>query len=70
MDVAHIQIQRLTPADAALYRDIRLEGLRCSPEAFGSFEIGYAASVAVVMTLVILAITGLQLFASRAWVRY
>ena len=39
-------------------------------EAFGSFEIGYAASVAVVMTLVILAITGLQLFASRAWVRY
>jgi len=39
-------------------------------EAFGSFEIGYAASVAVVMTLVILAITGLQLLASRAWVRY
>lgn len=40
MDVAHIQIQRLTPADAALYRDIRLEGLRCSPEAFGStFEV-------------------------------
>jgi multiple sugar transport system permease protein len=39
-------------------------------EAFGSFEIGYAASVAVVMTLVILAITALQLFASRAWVRY
>ena len=24
------------PADAALYRDIRLEGLRCNPEAFGS----------------------------------
>jgi multiple sugar transport system permease protein len=39
-------------------------------EAFGSFEIGYAASVAVVMTLVILAITGLQMLASRAWVRY
>ena len=38
-------------------------------EAFDSFEIGYAASVAVVMTLVILLITGLQLLASRAWVR-
>jgi ribosomal protein S18 acetylase RimI-like enzyme len=24
------------PADAASYRDIRLEGLRCDPEAFGS----------------------------------
>ena len=24
------------PADAALYRNIRLEGLRCNPEAFGS----------------------------------
>jgi multiple sugar transport system permease protein len=34
-------------------------------EAFDSFEIGYAASVAVVMTLVILAITCLQLLASR-----
>jgi ribosomal protein S18 acetylase RimI-like enzyme len=31
-----IQIRRLTPADAAVYRDIRLEGLRCNPEAFGS----------------------------------
>jgi hypothetical protein len=31
-----IQIRRLAPADAALYRDIRLEGLRCNPEAFGS----------------------------------
>ena len=39
-------------------------------EAFGSFEIGYAASVAVIMTLVILAITCLQFLASRAWVRY
>jgi multiple sugar transport system permease protein len=39
-------------------------------EAFDSFEIGYAASVAVVMTIVILAITGLQLYASRAWVRH
>ena len=39
-------------------------------EAFDSFEIGYAASVAVIMTLVILLITGFQLLASRAWVRY
>lgn len=39
-------------------------------EAFDSFEIGYAASVAVVMTLVILVITSLQLLASRLWVRY
>ena len=39
-------------------------------EAFDSFEIGYAASVAVVMTFVILVITALQLFASRAWVRH
>jgi multiple sugar transport system permease protein len=39
-------------------------------EAFDSFEIGYAASVAVVMTIVILAITTLQFMASRAWVRH
>jgi len=36
VDAAQIQVRRLTPADAALYRDIRLEGLRCNPEAFGS----------------------------------
>jgi hypothetical protein len=36
VDIALIQIRRLAPADAALYRDIRLEGLRCNPEAFGS----------------------------------
>jgi len=36
VDAAQIQIRRLTPADAALYRDIRLEGLRRNPEAFGS----------------------------------
>ncbi|HLM80269.1 MAG TPA: GNAT family N-acetyltransferase [Terriglobales bacterium] len=36
MDAAQIQIRRLAPADAALYRDIRLEALRCNPEAFGS----------------------------------
>jgi multiple sugar transport system permease protein len=39
-------------------------------EAFDSFEIGYAASIAVVMTAVILAITALQFMASRAWVRH
>jgi multiple sugar transport system permease protein len=38
-------------------------------EAFGSFEIGYAASVSVIMTLVILAITTAQLLASRFLVR-
>jgi RimJ/RimL family protein N-acetyltransferase len=36
VDAAPIQIRRLAPADAALYRDIRLEGLRYNPEAFGS----------------------------------
>jgi multiple sugar transport system permease protein len=39
-------------------------------EAFDSFEIGYAASIAVVMTVVILAITVLQFLASRAWVHH
>ncbi|HEX4184399.1 MAG TPA: GNAT family N-acetyltransferase [Stellaceae bacterium] len=36
MNATHIEIRRLTPADAATYRDIRLAGLRDSPEAFGS----------------------------------
>jgi GNAT superfamily N-acetyltransferase len=36
VDAAQIQIRRLTAADAALYRDIRLEGLRSDPVAFGS----------------------------------
>ena len=36
MDAPQIQIRRLAPADAASYRDIRLEALRCNPEAFGS----------------------------------
>jgi ribosomal protein S18 acetylase RimI-like enzyme len=31
-----IQIRRLVPADAGSYRSVRLEGLRCNPEAFGS----------------------------------
>jgi multiple sugar transport system permease protein len=39
-------------------------------EAFDNFEIGYAASVAVILTLVILVITSFQLLASRYWVRY
>jgi RimJ/RimL family protein N-acetyltransferase len=29
-------VRRLSPADAALFRDIRLEGLRCDPDAFSS----------------------------------
>jgi ribosomal protein S18 acetylase RimI-like enzyme len=39
MSVAPVEIRRLArddPADAALYRDIRLEALRANPEAFGS----------------------------------
>ena len=36
MNAANIQIRRVMPADAALYREIRLAGLRDSPEAFGS----------------------------------
>jgi RimJ/RimL family protein N-acetyltransferase len=32
----NIKIRRLQPADAARYREIRLAGLRSSPEAFGS----------------------------------
>ena len=31
-----MSIRRLTPADVESYRDIRLEGLRLNPEAFGS----------------------------------
>ncbi len=47
MDTAQIQIRRLTPADGALFRDIRLEGLRLNPEAFGStFEAENAWPVA------------------------
>jgi RimJ/RimL family protein N-acetyltransferase len=36
MDGAQIQIRRLDRSEAAAYREIRLEALRCSPEAFGS----------------------------------
>jgi ribosomal protein S18 acetylase RimI-like enzyme len=36
METAHIQVRRLTTSDAAIYRDIRLDGLRRNPEAFGS----------------------------------
>ena len=37
---SEIQIRRLTPEDAQLYRAIRLESLRANPEAFGStFEV-------------------------------
>ncbi|VIO71441.1 N-alpha-acetyltransferase RimI [Bradyrhizobium ivorense] len=40
MTASSIDIRRLTAADGALYRDIRLEALRASPEAFASaFEI-------------------------------
>jgi multiple sugar transport system permease protein len=39
-------------------------------EAFDNFEIGYAASISVIMTLVILVITTIQLLASRRWVRH
>jgi RimJ/RimL family protein N-acetyltransferase len=35
-----VQIRRLTPEDAHLYRAIRLESLRANPEAYGStFEV-------------------------------
>ena len=36
MDAADTYIRQLTPGDAALYRSIRLAGLKESPEAFGS----------------------------------
>jgi RimJ/RimL family protein N-acetyltransferase len=36
VDVRDIRIRQLTPADAALYRGIRLAGLKQNPEAFGS----------------------------------
>jgi RimJ/RimL family protein N-acetyltransferase len=36
LDTADIYIRQLTPGDAALYRSVRLEALKESPEAFGS----------------------------------
>jgi ribosomal protein S18 acetylase RimI-like enzyme len=36
VESAQIQIRRLEPSEAAAYREIRLEALRLSPEAFGS----------------------------------
>ena len=36
MSAAAFELRRLLPADAAIYRDIRLEGLRDSPDAFSS----------------------------------
>lgn len=38
-------------------------------EGFGSFQIGYAASISVVMTVVILIITAIQQLLSRKWVQ-
>lgn len=39
-------------------------------QGFGSFQIGYAASISVVMTLIILAITAVQQLLSRKWVHH
>jgi ribosomal protein S18 acetylase RimI-like enzyme len=36
MSLSEIQVRQLTPADAASFRELRLEGLRLNPEAFGS----------------------------------
>jgi multiple sugar transport system permease protein len=38
-------------------------------EGFGSFQIGYAAAISVVMTAIILIITGIQQMLSRRWVQ-
>jgi RimJ/RimL family protein N-acetyltransferase len=44
VSVADIATRRLLPPDAARYRDIRLEALKLSPEAFGStFAAEHAA---------------------------
>lgn len=42
-----LKVRRLSPVDAALYREIRLEGLSAAPEAFGStFEQEAAEPIA------------------------
>ena len=47
LDAAAIYIRQLTPGDAALYRSIRLAGLKESPEAFGStFEAEFTRPLA------------------------
>jgi RimJ/RimL family protein N-acetyltransferase len=47
LDGGDISIRRLTPGDAALYRSIRLAGLKETPEAFGStFETEVAKPLA------------------------
>lgn len=39
-------------------------------EGFASFELGYAASISVVLTIVILFVTIVQMVGSRYWVKY
>ena len=47
MDEADISIRQLTPGDAALFRSIRLAGLREAPAAFGStFEVEFTKPLA------------------------
>src|SRR5262249_43401966 len=47
VNTTDVQIRQLTPADAALYRGIRLAGLKHSPEAFGStFEVEFTKPLA------------------------
>src|ERR1700747_1629897 len=47
LDAADIYIRQLTPGDAALYRSIRLEGLKETPESFGStFEAEFTKPLA------------------------